>query len=214
MQKAASTYRRGVAEHRTATLVDLTSFKCLRSAKLPAGRSLFVHIDLRGHGFDLVIDRRQLFILGKRSGATAASAMCGSVATTAATGSPTKRTLSSARIGWVVERRSVIRIGDHLADVFAGETPRARPGMRAGCADVNALYTAVRNGASKNLAVDHARQLHHVGCIRRGPVTLARCLKPGQRDADLAPSRTVYRHRQSLFSRLTRINVCPSVTRA
>ena len=64
-----------------------------------AGRlELVVHMARRGHRLDLVIDRLELLVLGGDR-LHGWSATWGSAASTTATGSPTKRTLSMARIG-------------------------------------------------------------------------------------------------------------------
>ena len=66
-----------------------------------AGRlELVVHIDLGGCRLDLVEDRGQLLVFGGDELRPPPRQHAGSAAMTAATGSPTKRTFSSARIGW------------------------------------------------------------------------------------------------------------------
>src|SRR5262249_31055178 len=60
-------------------------------------------------------------------------------------------------------------------------------------ADVDPPYTAVRDGAAENLAVDHARYLHGVGVFGTAR-DLGPCLKPRQRNADLAAGCTVRGH--------------------
>ena len=78
----------------------LSSLEVLEVGKASGRPQLVVDGDRRGHRLDLVVDRGQLLIFGddllrplpRRCGDRAAS--------TTATGSPTKRTLSIARIGW------------------------------------------------------------------------------------------------------------------
>ncbi len=61
--KAASTSpRRGARVDRHVGRVDI--FQMLEVGEASGRAQLVVHIDLRGHGFDLVVDRRHLLVFG------------------------------------------------------------------------------------------------------------------------------------------------------
>ncbi len=83
----------------SATLVFVRPLRCLRSGKVPAGFSTSWTI-----AFEVIASTSSKTAGSSSYSATircaASSATCGSDASTTATGSPTWRTLSMARIGW------------------------------------------------------------------------------------------------------------------
>ena len=149
---------------------------------MPAGLQLIVHMHVRRHRLDLVEHRRQFLVFGDDQ---------------------LRRLLGDVRVGgqhdrhWladephlvdrqdrlVVERRAVIGIGDHLADVVGGDDAvHAR--HRAGRAHVDALDAAMRHGAAEDLSVQHAGQPHVVDVFGAAGDLLAR-FEPRHRAADL-----------------------------
>ena len=79
-------------------LVFLAPLRCFRSAKVRGWLQFIMDVDIRGQRLDLVIDRGQLLVFGGDE----LHRLLGDVrigGETAATGSPTKRTFSWARIG-------------------------------------------------------------------------------------------------------------------
>ena len=132
---------------------------------------------MRGHRFDLVVDRGQFLVFGD---------------------DVLDRRLGDVRVGGhhdrdrladeahlvdrqdrlVVERRAVIGIGDHLADIVGGEHAMNAGNLlrRAG---VDRLDPAMRDGAAKDLAVQHAGQPHRVSVFGPSAHLVAR-FEPGQ----------------------------------
>jgi hypothetical protein len=147
------------------------------------GLELVMHIDLRGHRLDLVVDRRQLLVFGD-------DLLHG--------------LLGDMRIGrehdrdrlaheahlvdredrLVVECRPIIGMRDDGADVVRGDDAEdARDLLRR--AGVDRLDAAMRDGAAEDLAIQHAGQAQIVGVFGAARDLVAR-LQARQRTADLA----------------------------
>ncbi len=155
------------------------------------GFELIVHIGRRRHRLDFVVDRRQFLIFGDDG---------------------VRRGFGNMRIGGehdgdrladethfvdrqdrlVVERRPVIRIGDHLAHVVRGDDAKhARHCLRRG--RIDRLDAAMRHGGTENLAMQHAGQPHQVRVFGAAGDFFA-AFEARHRAADLAAAYWVCRH--------------------
>ncbi len=141
-----------------------------------------VHIDVAGQRLDLVVDRRQLLVFG---------------------GDELHRLLGDVRIGGdhdrhrlpdeahllvrqdrlIMERRTVIRIGQYLHHVVDGDDMQHAWHLlrRAG---VDRPDQAVRHRAAEDLGVQHARQPHGV-CVLGAAGDLVAAFEARHRPADL-----------------------------
>ena len=143
------------------------------------------------HSLDLVVDRRQLFVLGGDGlGCRFRNQRIGGKHHGHRLADETHLVDREYRL--VVERRTVIGLGDHLADVVGGKHAKdARYFLRR--AGVDRLDAAMRHGAAENLAVQHAVQSHQVGIFGSAGHFFAR-FEARDRTADLATPYRVRRH--------------------
>ncbi len=155
-----------------------------------AGRLEFVvHIDRRGHRLDFVVDSRQLFVFGddRLRGGFGDVGIGGEHHGHRLADEPH---LVDRQNRLIVERRTVIGIGDHLAHVVGGDDAKnARHRLRG--AGVDRLDAAVCDGAAKDLAVQHPGQPHHMRVLGAAGDLLA-CFEAWNRAADLAAAHWVH----------------------
>ena len=170
-------------------LVPLRPLRCLRSAKVPAGRSSSC--------------TRILLSAASTSSKIAGSSsilgddQLGSLLGDVRIGGEHDRDrladimhLVDGQDRLIVERRAVIGLGDDLAHVF-GRDDAVDAGHCLGRAGVDRLDAAMGNGAAEDLSVQHAGQAHGVGVFGAPGDLLAR-LDPGQRAADLRPDLSLF----------------------
>ena len=172
----------------------LAAGEVLEVGERAGGLELVVHVDLGVERLDLVVDRRQLLVLG---------------------GDLLHGLLGDVRIGrehhrdrladephllvgedrLVVERRAVIRVRDHGLDVVDGDDA-VDAGHLLRRAGVDRLDAAVRDRAAEDLGVQHAGQAQIVGVLG-APRDLVARFEPRQRAADLAADRAARNRRRA-----------------
>ena len=116
--------------------------------------------------------------------------MCGSAASTTATGSPTWRTFPMRENRLIVKRRTVVRIRHQRQRPRRSVMTACTPSSASAALDIDPHDAAVRDGAAVDLAVEHPGQTQVDGCTRRCRRPW-RALEARHRSTDFATLRAV-----------------------
>ena len=171
----------------------LDALEMLQVGEAAGGFELVVHMARRRHRLDLVVDRLELLVFG-------GDRLDGSVRHMRIGSEHHRDRLTDeadfvhGQDGLIVERRTVIGIGDNLDDV-CGSNDAEHAGDFLRRADVDRLDAAMRHRRAEDLAIKHAGQPHQMG-IFGAPGDLFARFEPRYRAADLAAAYRIGRHRQ------------------